>query len=56
MHFDIYKKIIDEIHFHRNNVKSVALFMDGDPTLHKELIKFFSLCKRKKNKKYLYVK
>jgi MoaA/NifB/PqqE/SkfB family radical SAM enzyme len=50
MHFDLYKKIIDEIHSHRNNVKSIALFMDGDPTLHKELIKFLIYAKEKKIK------
>ncbi len=50
MHFDIYKKIIDEIHPYRNHVKSIALFMDGDPTLHKELISFLIYAKKKKIK------
>ena len=50
MHFDIYKKILDEIHLHRNKVKSIALFMDGDPTLHKEKIKFLIYEKKKKIK------
>ena len=50
MHFDIFKKIIDEIALHKNKVKSIALFMDGDPTLHKELIKFLTYAKEKKIK------
>ena len=50
MHFDTFKKIIDEIHLHRKKVKSIALFMDGDPTLHKELIKFLLYAKEKKIK------
>jgi len=50
MHFDIYKKIIDEIYIYKRNVKSIALFMDGDPTLHKELIKFLQYAKEKKIK------
>ena len=50
MHFDIYKKIIDEIYPHRNRVKSIAIFMDGDPTLHKELITFLIYAKSKKIK------
>ena len=50
MNLDIFKKIIDEISLNRNNVKSLALFMDGDPTLHKELIIFLNYAKLKKIK------
>ncbi len=50
MHYEIFKKIIDEIEVHKKNVKSIALFMDGDPTLHKELIKFLKYAKEKKVK------
>jgi radical SAM protein with 4Fe4S-binding SPASM domain len=50
MSFETYKKIIDEIHLYRSSVKSIALFMDGDPTLHKELIKFLIYAKGKKIK------
>ena len=50
MHFDIFKKVIDEIAENKSKVKSIALFMDGDPTLHKELIKFLSYAKEKKVK------
>ena len=50
MHYEIFKKIIDEIEIHKKNVKSIALFMDGDPTLHKELIKFLQYAKKKKVK------
>jgi len=50
MHFDVYKKIIDEISLNRKSVKSIALFMDGEPTLHKELIKFLKYAKEKKIK------
>ena len=50
MHFDIFKKIIDEISNNRKNVKSIALFMDGEPSLHKELIKFLQYAKEKKIK------
>lgn len=48
MDFDIFKKIIDEISLHRDSVKSIALFMDGEPTLHKKLIEFLSYVKSKK--------
>ena len=50
MNFDIFKKIIDEISENRSSVKSIALFMDGEPTLHKELIKFLKYAKEKKVK------
>ena len=50
MHFDIFKKIIDEISNNRKSVKSIALFMDGEPSLHKELIKFLQYAKEKKIK------
>ena len=50
MHFDIFKKIIDEISLNRKSVKSIALFMDGEPSLHKELIKFLKYAKEKKIK------
>ena len=50
MNFDIYKKIIDEISNHKKYVKSIALFMDGEPSLHKELIKFLIYAKEKKIK------
>jgi|TARA_B100000586_G_scaffold20064_1_gene13283 radical SAM protein with 4Fe4S-binding SPASM domain len=54
MHFDIFKKIIDEISIYKRKVKSIALFMDGDPTLHKELIKFLQYSKEK-NIKNIYL-
>ncbi len=50
MEFDIFKKIIDEISNHRSNVKSIALFMDGEPSLHKKLIEFLVYAKSKKIK------
>lgn len=50
MDFGIYKKIIDEISDNKKHVKSIALFMDGDPTLHKELIKFLIYAKQRKVK------
>ena len=50
MKFEIYQKIIDEISIYRSQVKSIALFMDGDPTLHKDLIKFLIYAKQKKIK------
>lgn len=50
MKFEIYKKIIDEISIYKSQVKSIALFMDGDPTLHKDLIKFLIYAKQKKIK------
>ena len=40
----------DEITSIISKVKSIALFMDGDPTLHKEVIKFLSYAKEKKVK------
>ena len=48
MDFDLFKKLIDEISLHRNHVKSIALFMDGEPTLHKKLIDFLEYAKSKK--------
>ena len=50
MKFDLFKKLIDEISIYRSSVKSIALFMDGDPTLHKELIPFLKYAKEKKIK------
>ena len=50
MKFDIFEKLVDEIALHRNSVKNIALFMDGDPTLHKELISFLKYAKKKKIK------
>ena len=48
MEFDLFKKLIDEISLHRQHVKSIALFMDGEPTLHKKLIDFLEYAKSKK--------
>ena len=48
MDFKIFKKIIDEIAEYRKKVKSIALFMDGEPTLHKKLIDFLKYAKEKK--------
>lgn len=50
MHFDVYKKIINEISLNRKYVKSIALFMDGEPSLHKQLIDFLIYAKEKKIK------
>ena len=50
MHLNIFKKIIDEISLNRKSVKSIALFMDGEPALHKELIKFLKYAKEKQIK------
>ena len=50
MKFDIYKKIIDEISLNKRSVKSIALFMDGEPSIHKELIRFLIYAKEKKIK------
>tara|TARA_B100000700_G_C14943872_1_gene808145 strand:- start:39 stop:1121 length:1083 start_codon:yes stop_codon:yes gene_type:complete len=50
MKIDVFKKMIDEIATYKNHVKSIALFMDGDPALHKELINFLKYAKEKKIK------
>ena len=55
MKFDLFKKLIDEISIYRSSVKSIALFMDGDPTLHKELIPFLKYAKEKKLKIFIYL-
>ena len=55
MKFEVFKKIIDEISIYRNRVKSIAMFMDGDPTLHKELINFLIYAKQKKLRIYTYL-
>lgn len=38
--FSLYRKIADEISQNTSNIKSIALFMDGEPTLHKKLVEF----------------
>ena len=40
MEFSVFRKIIDELKPMSDRIKSVALFMDGEPTLHPELMKF----------------
>ena len=50
MEFEVFKKIIDEISENIKSVKSMALFMDGEPTLHKKLIQFLIYAKSKKIK------
>lgn len=50
MEIDVFKKIIDEISQNKNKVKSIALFMDGEPSLHKKLIDFLVYAKSKKIK------
>lgn len=40
MEFTLFRKIIDELKPFSDRIKSVALFMDGEPTLHPELIDF----------------
>lgn len=40
MDFALYKKIINEILPFSNRVKSIALFMDGEPTLHPQMFEF----------------
>ena len=50
MDYELFKKIIDEIAIYRKKIKSIAMFMDGDPTLHKGLIKFLEYAKVKKIK------
>lgn len=42
MDFSLYCRIMDEVSLNARKVKSIALFMDGEPTLHKELLKFLS--------------
>ena len=54
MDMDLYKMIIDEISENRKRVKSIALFMDGEPTLHKKLIEFLKYAKSK-NIKNIYL-
>ena len=48
MDIEIFKKIIDEILENRDKVKSIALFMDGEPSLHKKLIEFLIYAKIQK--------
>jgi radical SAM protein with 4Fe4S-binding SPASM domain len=38
--FSTYHKIINEISQNAQKIKSIALFMDGEPTLHKDLVEF----------------
>ena len=40
MEFELFKHIIDELAPNAESLKSVALFMDGEPTLHPELLRF----------------
>ncbi len=40
MEFSLFRKIIDELKPMSGRLKSVALFMDGEPTLHPELLEF----------------
>ena len=50
MDFDLYKKIIKEIKTKKSYVKNIALFMDGDPTMHKGLVNIYNMRQRKKLK------
>ncbi len=45
MKFDLYKKLIHEIKDNMKYVKNIALFMDGEPTLHKDLLDFIIYAK-----------
>ncbi len=46
MNFDLYKKIMDEINHYSWRVKSIALFMDGEPTLHKGLVDYLKYARK----------
>ncbi len=50
MDFDLYKKIIKEIKPKISYVKNIALFMDGDPTMHKGLVKYLQYASKEKIK------
>jgi len=45
MDFSLYKRIMNEINLNKKNIKSIALFMDGEPTTNKNLIKFLKYAK-----------
>jgi len=54
MKFELFKKLIDEIKHNMSYVKNIALFMDGEPTLHKGLLEFIRYAKNNNvNKIYL---
>ena len=54
MKFELFKKLIDEIKDNMSYVKNIALFMDGEPTLHKGLLEFIRYAKNNNvNKIYL---
>jgi len=54
MDFGLFKKLIKEIRQNMKYVKNIGLFMDGEPTLHKELLKFLRYARSKNiNKIYL---
>jgi MoaA/NifB/PqqE/SkfB family radical SAM enzyme len=40
MTFETFKKVTDQIVPYRDEVRSIALFIDGEPTLNKQLINF----------------
>jgi len=43
---DLFRKIMDEIGSEGEKVKSIALFMDGEPTLHKRLVDYLKYARR----------
>ena len=40
MDYHLFKKIVDELQLMSKRIKSIALFMDGEPTMHPDLIDF----------------
>jgi len=47
MSSQLYEEIIDQIAPYAEHIDTIALFMDGEPTLHKKLVKFLKYAKNK---------
>lgn len=48
MEFPLFKKIIDEVSPRIKKIKCLALFMDGEPSLNKNLVEFLKYAHKKK--------
>ena len=47
MDVSLYENIIDQISPYSDQIDTIALFMDGEPTLHKKLVHFLQYAKKK---------
>jgi len=47
MDVSLYENIIDQISPYSEQIDTIALFMDGEPTLHKKLVHFLQYAKKK---------